>query len=221
MRVLYISPMKYGDNSCLDAISHSIDDTLARAGIGLEVAYADFRDEDWLPRTEQLLAEGVKDGVSAIILYTVDPAESAGAVADARRLGVPVVSLGRPHYDVDASLVYPNFNQGLYIAEYLSCLLPPHARVGIVGGPGTADDCELVAGIVHGMARHRLALVNDPGNRRYRNILDIRSEGAEKTANLLTDFPRLDALVLYNDETALGAIDALSEAGRLGDMKTV
>jgi ABC-type sugar transport system substrate-binding protein len=221
LRVLYVSPMEYGDNPCLDAVSHAIDNILARAGISLRVAYADFRDEDWLLRTGQLIAEGVKDRVNAIMLYTIDPAQSAEAVADARRQGVPVITLGQPHYDVDASLVYPNFNQGLYMAEYLSRLLPPRAQVGVVGGPGTPDDAELVTGIVHGLARHRLILVNDPGDPRYRNVLDVRPEGKEKVANLLADFPSLDALVLYDDETALGALDTLAETGRLGDLKTV
>jgi ABC-type sugar transport system substrate-binding protein len=202
-------------------VSHAIDDALARAGVSLRVAYADFRQEDWLLRTEELVAEGVKDDVDAIILYTIDPAEPAQAVADARDSGVPVVSLGRPHYDVDASVVYPNFNQGLYMAEYLSRLLPPPALVGVVGGPGTPDDDELVAGVVHGLARYRLTLINDPHDPRYRNVLDVRSGGAEKTANLLADFPQLDGLVLYNDETALGAIDALIRTGRLGELKTV
>jgi ABC-type sugar transport system substrate-binding protein len=103
------------------------------------------------------------------------------------------------------------------MAEYLSRLLPPPAWVGVVGGPGTPDDDELV----YGLARYRLTLANDPDDPRYRNVLDVRSSGAEKTANLLADFPDLDGLVLYNGETALGAVDALIQAGRLGEMKTV
>lgn len=221
MRVLYISPMVYGDNSSLDAMSHSIDHALGQAGIGLRVAYADFRADGWLHRTEELIREGITASVNAIVLYSIDPAEPARAVAYAREQGVRVISIERPRFDVDASVVYPNFNHGVYMAEYLSRLLPPRARVGVVGGPGTADDDELVLGIVHGLAVFGLTRVNDPDDPRYKNVTDVRSGGVEKTANLLADFAELDGLVPYNDETALGAIDALKEAGRLGEMKIV
>ncbi len=221
VQVLYISPMEYGDNSSLDAMSHSIDYTLSQAGIELRVAYADFRAEGWLPRTEDLIRECVTADVSAIVLYVIDPSEPADAVAYARAHGVRVISIERPRFDVDASLVYPNFNHGIYMAEYLSRLLPLGARVGVVGGPGTADDDELVLGIVHGVRLYGLTCVNDPEDPRYKNVTDVRAGGAEKTANLLADFPELDALVPYNDETALGAIDALKAAARLGTMRTI
>ncbi len=221
MQVLYVSPMEYGANSSVDAMSHSLDHTLEQAGIELRVGYADFRVKGWLHRTEEFMREGVAAGANAIVLYTIDPAQPAAAVAHAREHGVSVISLERPRFDVAASVVYPNFNHGVYMAEYLSHLLPPGARVGIVGGPGTADDDELVLGIVHGLAVFGLTRVNDPQDPRYKNVTDVRSGGKEKTACLLADFAKLDGLVPYNDETALGAIDALKDVGRLGEIKIV
>ena len=105
--------------------------------------------------------------------------------------------------------------------EYLATLLPPGARVASIGGPDVTDDIELMLGIVHGLALVGLVLVNDPEDPRYKNITDVRSGGYEMTANLLADFADLDGLVPYNDETALGAIEALTEAGRLGEVKMV
>ena len=221
MRILYICPMDYGENASIDAMSHSIDHTLDQAGIELHIGYADFRRSTWLPRTEQLIQEGVAAGVDAIVIYSIDPAEPAASVAHARANGVPVIGVERPRFDVDASLVYPNFNHGVYMAEYLARILPAGARVGVVGGPGTADDDELVVGITHGLKTYGLHQVNDPLEPRYKNEVDVRAGGQEKTANLLADFAHLDGLVPYNDETALGAIDALSEAGRLGEVKIV
>src|SRR5258708_32433765 len=94
--------MEYGDNSSLDAMSHSIDYTLSQAGIELRVAYADFRAEGWLPRTEDLIRECVTPDVSAIVLYVIDPSEPADAEAYARAPGVRVISIERPRFDVDA-----------------------------------------------------------------------------------------------------------------------
>ena len=118
-------------------------------------------------------------------------------------------------------MVYPNFNQGVYMMEYLAGLLPPGGRVAVVGGPDVIDDIELLAGIRHGLNATGLVTVNDPEDPRYKNTTDVASGGQEKTANLLADFPSLDGLVPFNDETMLGAVQALREAGRLGEVKMV
>jgi ABC-type sugar transport system substrate-binding protein len=105
--------------------------------------------------------------------------------------------------------------------EYLATLLPPGGRVAVVGGPDVIDDIELLAGIRHGLDSAGLVRVNDPEDPRYKNTTDVASGGKEKTANLLADFPELDGLVPFNDETMLGAVEALREAGRLGEVKMV
>ena len=64
-----------------------------------------------------------------------------------------------------------------------------------------------------------LVRVNDPEDPRYKNTTDVASGGKEKTANLLADFDHLDGLIPFNDETMLGAVEALREAGRLGEVE--
>lgn len=221
MDALYISPMEYGENAAVDALSHAMDHTLRNAGVKLHVAYADFRKSDWLQRTRELIQAGVAADVQCILLYSIDPLEPAAEVAMARRCGVRVVCLERPRFEVDACVVLPNFNHGLYMMEHLATLVAPGARVGVIGGPGTADDQELLAGILYGLATYGLTVVNDPHAPRYRNDSDIRDGGREKAAHLLNDFVDLDAIVPYNDESALGAVDVLRETGRVGSLKIV
>jgi ABC-type sugar transport system substrate-binding protein len=91
----------------------------------------------------------------------------------------------------------------------------------VVGGPDVVDDIELMIGLLHGIKISGLTRVNDPEDPRYKNTTDVASGGKEKTANLLADFGSLDALVPFNDETMLGAVEALREAGRLGEVKMV
>jgi ABC-type sugar transport system substrate-binding protein len=122
---------------------------------------------------------------------------------------------------VDACVVYPNFNQGVYMAEYLATLLPPAARVGLIGGPEVVDDIELMLGIQHGLKTGGLTLVNDPEDERYKNVSDVAEGGYEKASNLLRDFPELDGLIPYNDETLHGTVRALRDAGRLGEVVMV
>ena len=221
MRVLYVSPMPYGANAAVDAICHGLESALAERKIELRVAYADFADENWRALADQAVRAGADIGYDAIVIWVIDPDVPAGAVSYARGSRVPVVSLERPRFAVDGSVVYPNFNHGVYMAEYLATLLPPGGRVAVVGGPDVVDDIELMAGLLHGLTRCGLTRVNNPEDPRYKNTTDVASGGKEKTANLLADFRDLDGLIPFNDETLLGAVEALREAGRLGEVAMV
>lgn len=220
-RVLYVSPMPYGANAAVDAIGHGLEARLAENGAELRVAYADFAGPGRRDEAGRAVAAGADAGFDAIVIWVIDPVTPADAVAYARRRRVPVVSLERPRFAVDASVVYPNFNHGVYMAEHLASLLRPQARVAVVGGPDVIDDIELLLGIKHGLATAGLVTVNDPDDPRYKNTSDVAAGGKEKTANLLADFDHLDGLVPFNDETMLGAVEALREAGRLGEVTMV
>jgi ABC-type sugar transport system substrate-binding protein len=221
MAVLYVSPMPYGANAAVDATCHGLDNALAEAGVELRLLYADFADPGWPDLAAEAVDAGLAAGVEAIVLWIVDPAVPSGAVGRARAAGIPVVTLERPQFPVDASVVYPNFNHGVYMSEYLATLLPPKARVAVVGGPDVVDDIELMLGLLHGLDAAGLTRVNDPEEPRYKNTTDVASGGKEKTANILADFASLDGLIPFNDETLVGAVEALREAGRLGEVKMV
>src|SRR6266487_2134691 len=152
MRALYVSPMPYGANAAVDAICHGIESHLAAHDIELRVSYADFADPNWRDAAGRAVRAGADAGFDAIVIWVIDAATPADAVGYARAKGVPVVSLERPRFTVDASVVYPNFNHGVYMAEYLASLLPPGGRVAVVGGPDVVDDIELLLGIRHGLA---------------------------------------------------------------------
>ena len=77
--------------------------------------------------------------------------------------GDPVVSLERPRFSVDGSVVYPNFNHGVYMAQYLATLVGPGARVAVVGGPDVVDDVELMIGLLHGIEIVRADQGQRPG----------------------------------------------------------
>ena len=213
--------MAYGANAAVDAISHGLESRLAERGIELRVAYADFADSYWRVQAGQAVRAGADARFDAIVIWVIDPGVPADAASYARGKGVPVVSLERPRFPVDASVVYPNFNHGVYMAEHLATLLPAGARVAVVGGPDVVDDIELMIGIRHGLDICGLVRVNDPEHPRYKNVTDVAAGGREKTANLLADFDRLDGLIPFNDETMLGAVAALRAAGRLGEVTMV
>jgi ABC-type sugar transport system substrate-binding protein len=221
MRVLYVNAMDYGANAGVDAIAHGLQHRLVQSGIELRVLYADFREPDWVQQEAAAVLAGVEAGVDAIVVYVLDADQPAVEVATARAKGIPVFTMERPRFAVEGSVVYPNFNHGVYMSEHLASLLQPGARVGIIGGPDVVDDIELVMGLVHGARSSGVVLVNDPFDERYKNVSDVASGGREAALRLLADVDHLDGLIPYNDETMLGTLDALRETGRLGEMKSV
>jgi ABC-type sugar transport system substrate-binding protein len=206
--------MDYGTNPGVDAIAHGLHHTLAAAGLELRVVFNDFSRADALERANTMIDRAITAGFRAVVIYVLDPNEPAAAVARARKAGLRVFSFERPRFLVDGSLVYPNFNQGTYMAEHLADRLKPGAKVAVVGGPKIIDDDELVAGIVNGVDRSGLMRVNDPTEDQYRNQTDLRPGGREAALRILAEFPHLDGMVPFNDETMLGTLDALSETGR-------
>lgn len=221
MRVLYVNAMEYGANQGVDAIAHGLQHRLAQADIETPTITADFRAEGWAQAQHEAVLAGLDAGVDGIVVYVLDPTRPREAIAAARDRGLPVVTLTQPKFPVDGSVVYPNFNHGVFMAEFLAGLLEPGARVGVIGGPEVTDDIELMIGLRHGLAINGLTLVNDPDDPRYKNESDVAPGGREKTLNLLEDFDELDGLVPYNDETMHGTVQALRETGRLGEVRMV
>ncbi|HEV8715611.1 MAG TPA: substrate-binding domain-containing protein [Candidatus Binatia bacterium] len=221
MRVLYVNVLPYGAHPGIDALAHGLDDRLRQARIDLRTLTIDVRQPDWVEKQTRAIQQGIDARVDGIVVYVLDPAHPARAVAAARGRGIPVFTLERPRYAVNAALVYPNFNHGVYMAEHLASLLPAQAEVAVIGGPEVIDDIELVLGIVHGVQRSGLQLVNDPFTDRHRNREDVQAGGREAARRVLADFAHLDGLIPFNDETMLGTLEAIDEAGRAGEMKLV
>lgn len=221
MRVLYVNVLPYGAHPGIDALAHGLDHRLRQARIELRTLTTDVREANWVEKQTLAIQYGIDARVDGIVVYILDPLQPAQAVTAARSRGIPVFTLERPRYPVNASLVYPNFNHGVYMAEHLASLLPPQAEVAVIGGPEVIDDIELVLGIVHGVQHSGLKLVNDPFVDRYRNREDVQAGGREAARRVLADFAHLDGLIPFNDETMLGTLEAIDEAGRAGEMKLV
>ena len=222
-RVLYVNPIPLEGNPAIDALGYGLQHVLHAADVEMPVLFGDFREPDHTARCEAAINEGVAAGVEGIVIYALDPTAFGNAVAKARDAGIPVFSFVRPHYPVNASVVYPNFNHGVFMAEHLAALLPAGSGVGVIGGPDTVDDTEEVAGLVFALSRSHCRLLNDPEDRRYCNMEDVASGARAPAIRLLDEFPRqqLKGLIPYNDETMLGCLTVLEERGLSGGVKIV
>jgi ABC-type sugar transport system substrate-binding protein len=221
VRTLYISPIPYGANTGIDAITQGLRHRLQQDGIEMRVLIADFREPDCDGLTSAAIHAGVDAGVDAVIIYALTPTRSADTVPAVREGGMPIFSFTRPVYRVNGSVIYPNFNHGILMAEHMATLVPHGSKVAVLGGPDTVDDVEECIGIKHAAKIVGLDVVNDPYDPRYDNISDVAEMGKEVTLNALDDFPEIAGLIPYNDETAHGSIEALRERELLGKIKVV
>jgi ABC-type sugar transport system substrate-binding protein len=220
-RVLYVSPLALDGNPAIDAIAYGLQHALHAATIELRVLIADFTAADYRRQYEDAIVAGIAAGVDAIVIYVIAPSAFREPVARARAAGIPVFTFVRPHYPVNGSVIYPNFNQGVFMAEHLASLLPEGSGVAVIGGPHSVDDAEEVAGVIFALRSSHCTLLNDPTQSRYCNLTDVAAGAREPMSRLLAEFPRIDGLIPYNDETMHGALACLEETGRAHEAKIV
>jgi len=221
LRVLYVSPLAPHGNPAIDAIAYGLQHVLHSAGIQLCVLFADFTAPNYRRQYEDAIAAGVAARVDAVVIYVIHPSAFRESVAKARAAGIPVFSFVRPDYPVNASVIYPNFNQGVFMAGHLVALLQKGSGVAVIGGPQSVDDMEEVAGVMFALRLSHCKLLNDPTQTRYSNLTDVAAGAREPMLGMLAEFPRIDGLIPYNDETMHGALACLEEKGRAQEAKIV
>jgi DNA-binding LacI/PurR family transcriptional regulator len=153
-------------------------------------------------RIERFIAGGHVDGVMLISMHGADPLPAALA-----RMGVPVVSYGRPAVPVPLPYV-DNDNVGGAELAVRHLLERGRRRIATIAGPQ-----DMIAGqdrltgyrnALRGSDRRSIVAVGD----------FTRESGAVAMRHLLEDDPGLDAVFAANDMMAIGALQTLRQAGR-------
>ncbi|MEZ0073843.1 LacI family DNA-binding transcriptional regulator [Planotetraspora sp. GP83] len=153
-------------------------------------------------RIERYIASGHVDGVMLISMHGADPLPAAIA-----RMGVPVVSYGRPAVPVALPYV-DNDNVGGAEKAVRHLLGRGRRRIATIAGPQ-----DMIAGQDR-LAGYRNAL-RDSDRRSIVAVSDFtRESGATAMRQLLEDDPGLDAVFAGNDLMAIGALQSLRQAGR-------
>ncbi|GIH68898.1 LacI family DNA-binding transcriptional regulator [Sphaerimonospora thailandensis] len=153
-------------------------------------------------RIERYIAGGHVDGVMLISMHGADPLPAAIA-----RMGVPVVSYGRPAVPVPLPYV-DNDNVGGAEKAARHLLDRGRRRVATIAGPQ-----DMIAGQDR-LTGYRNAL-RDADRRSIVAVGDFtRESGAVAMRHLLEDDPALDAVFVANDLMAVGALQTLRQAGR-------
>ena len=152
----------------------------------------------------------ITQGVDVILINPTDSDAVGSAVALANEAGIPVITLDRAANsgDVVCHIASDNVAGGKLAGEYIIEQLGGAGKVvELEGVPGASAAIERGEGF-NAAAEGKLEVVA----RQTANF--NRDEGMSVMENILQAQPEIDAVFAHNDEMALGALKAITAAGR-------
>jgi ribose transport system substrate-binding protein len=159
------------------------------------------------------IATMVNQGQDGIASWTLDAGAAAGAYAQAKSAGIPVVGVNSEGPGIDATVWWelnlcgagsPIDGVTQYIAD-----ARPGAKVLSVGGPPVPSIQAYEKCFAENAEKAGLTILA-----KAHNTKDTAATAQPIVADLLTKHPDVDAIWAYNDASALGASAALIADGR-------
>ena len=203
---------KDGD-SFTDLIKKSFEEK-AKAG-GMQVEVRDAKGDVNMQMDQ--MKEAIAAKPAAIVLLAVDGTAIVPMVEKANEAGIPIIITNRGLNGGKFLSCMPNEKQaGVMQGEYMAKTLPPNAKVVYLEGEkGFAGSEARWAGFKEACLDKRSdiqLLASTVGN--------WSTADALKNVTLWTKlFPQIDAVIAANDGMAIGAVQALKDAGRLEGCK--
>ncbi|MDO5146045.1 MAG: substrate-binding domain-containing protein [Eubacteriales bacterium] len=180
---------------------------------GVSLITVDARDD--VAKQTSDVEDLISKNVSVLIINPVDSDAIAPAIKDAVEKGIKVISVDRivNGVDVDCQIASDNVEGAKMATEYLLEMVGKDAKVAeIQGVPGAS------ATIDRGEGFHKVADESfDVVSSQTANF--NRAEGLTVMENILQSASDLQGVFAHNDEMALGALEAVSSAGK--DIKIV
>src|ERR1700747_215939 len=153
----------------------------------------------------------VSSGVNLILLNAADSKGIAPAVLRAKGAGITVVAVDvAAEGGVDATVTSNNKQAGELDGKYVADRLKGKGQVVVVNVPPVSAVADRVAGFLEGIKKYPdikiLSLDQNAGG--------SRDGGRRVMTDLLTAFPKIDAVFAINDPTAIGCDLAAKQAQR-------
>ncbi len=151
--------------------------------------------------------------VDAIIVCPVDSKGIGPGIGEANKAGIPVFTadIAAEEGKVVSHIASDNIQGGRLAGEFIARLLSGKGNVAIINQPVITSVLDRVAGF-------REALKNYPGIKIVSDVngQGVRDRSLQVTADVLQANPELDGIFGINDDTALGALDAVNQFNRKG-----
>lgn len=178
-----------------------------KQGFTLRVQYAEFD----LRKQNDQMETFITQGVDAIILAPADSSGVGPVVADARKAGIPVFTadIAAKGAEVVSHIASDNYKGGEILGHYLAKLVSGEAIVAIIDHPSVESVQQRTAGFVAALDKY-------PGMKIVQRVPGEgqRDKAFKAAQDLLQANPDLTAIFGINDDSALGALAAVEEAGR-------
>jgi ribose transport system substrate-binding protein len=153
----------------------------------------------------------ISSNVNLILLGAADSKGIAPAVLRAKQAGVTVVAVDvGAEGGVDATVTSNNKQAGTKDGAYLAERLKGKGQIVIVNGPPVTAVTDRVDGFLEEIKKHPdLKIISQD-----QNAGGSRDGGLRVMSDLLTAFPKIDAVFAINDPTAIGCDLAAKQAQR-------
>src|SRR3984893_1159303 len=154
--------------------------------------------------------DAVGGGANLIILSAADPEGIEPAVQRAKDAGVAVGAVDNGDKGVDATVTSNNVQAGEVACQYIVDRLKGRGQVVIVSGISATAVFDRVAGAMKVFNQHPDIKILS----KDQNSTGTRDGGLRVMTDLLTAFPKIDAVFAINDPAAIGSDLALRQAQR-------
>jgi ribose transport system substrate-binding protein len=153
----------------------------------------------------------ISSGVNLILLNAADSKGIAPAVLRAKGAGITVVAVDvAAEGGVDATVTSNNKQAGELDGKYVADRLKGKGQVVIVNGPPVSAVTDRVAGFLEAIKKYPDIKILSQDQ----NAGGSRDGGLRVMTDLLTAFPKIDAVFAINDPTAIGCDLAAKQAQR-------
>ncbi|MFM0237174.1 substrate-binding domain-containing protein [Paraburkholderia phytofirmans] len=167
----------------------------------------------------RMVEEMIKAKMNAIVIAPTDSKALTAVVARAIKAGVIVVSIDNPLDEafqdaagISVPFVGPNNRKGAQqVSNYLAERLKTGDQVGVIEGSSADRN-----------AQQRTDGCRDAMNAAGINIVAVQTgdweygKGRDAASKMLSEHPQIRGLMCGNDNMAMGAVDAIRDAGRTG-----
>jgi len=151
--------------------------------------------------------------VDAIVVCPVDSSGIGAGIQSANREQIPVFTADIASFDgvVVSHIASDNLAGGRLAGQYLARLLDGRGKVAIINQPVITSVLDRVEGFREALGRYpNIEIVADVDGQ------GLRDRSLQAASDVLQGHPQLDGIFAINDDSALGALDAVEDFGREG-----